>query len=199
MKILRTLLLFTFFVMCFAGVSRAAWVIELSSGKTLEANSCRVEKGRVYLQYPIGEASIRLSQVKTIRRDDRGVALFQQKAVTEARQTSSGAAALPQTVKPPQSATPAPLPPQNPVSANEAPPAKSPPAASGQFELKPKFTPETLSQLSSESARVKTSPKDVAYNPEVEDIINSLQNADEAQRAEIEKRMNKLFEADNPK
>lgn len=199
MKIIRTLFLFTFFVMCFAGVSQSACIVELTSGRTLEANSCRVEKGRVYLQYPIGEASIRLSQVKTILRDDRGVALFQQKAVTEARQTSSGAAAPPQTVKPPQSATPAPLPPQNPVSANEAPPAKSPPAASGQFELKPKFTPETLSQLGSESTRVKTSPKDVAYNPEVEDIINSLQNADEAQRAEIEKRMNKLFEADNPK
>lgn len=208
MKIIRTLFLFTFFVMCFAGVSQAACIVELTSGRTLEANSCRVEKGRVYLQYPVGEASVRLSQVKTILQDNRGVALFQQKAVTEARQTSSGAAGPPQTVKPPQSATetrlekaaaPAPPPPENPATASQPSPAKSPPAAYGQFELKPKFTPETLSQLSTESARVKTSPQDMSYNPEVEDIINSLQNADEAQRAEIEKRMNKLFEADNPK
>ena len=204
MKTTLALFLFAFFLVCSAGAAQAAWIVELTSGRTLEANSCRVEKGRVYLQYPVGEASILLSQVRTIRQDDRGVALFQQKAVAEAREASSGATGPPQTVKPQAPGTrlekagaPAPPPAENPMPASESP-AKSPPAAYGQFELKPKFTPESLSQLRSESVEVKTSPKDMVYDPEVEDIINSLQNADEAQRTEIEKRMNKLFETDNP-
>ena len=202
MKTAPVLFLLVIFAMFSADAASAAWIIELNSGRTLEANSCRVEKGRVYLEYPVGEASFALSRVKTIHQGDVEVSVFQKKGVREVQE---------EPYSPPGEG-------QDTLRASEAkhentdgnappaevhtapvgePPAKSPAAAYGQFELKPALTPTNYQQLMSDSVELKTPQEAIGYDPQVEDIVNGLENADEAHRTDLEKQVNSLFETDD--
>ena len=50
----------------FASGQENSCTVTLKNGNTVNANSYRIERGRLYLKYPIGEASFELSQVESI-------------------------------------------------------------------------------------------------------------------------------------
>lgn len=52
-----------------------SYVVKLTNGNVLTANSYRIERGRVYLKYPIGEAAIKESLVLSIE-TEAGVAEY---------------------------------------------------------------------------------------------------------------------------
>ena len=70
-------------MLLFAAVAAYAdggsYVVRLTNGNVLTANSYRIERGRVYLKYPIGEAAIKESLVLSIETEDGKAEYFQSK------------------------------------------------------------------------------------------------------------------------
>ncbi len=56
-----------------------SYVVRLTNGNVLTANSYRIERGHVYLKYPIGEAAIKESLVLSIETEDGKAEYFQSK------------------------------------------------------------------------------------------------------------------------
>jgi len=56
-----------------------SYVVRLTNGNVLTANSYRIEHGRVYLKYPIGEAAVRESLVLSIETEGGVAEYFQSK------------------------------------------------------------------------------------------------------------------------
>lgn len=60
--------------------AQAAYVISLKNGETITAESYRLDKGKVYLKYPVGEAAIDLSSVADIKLTGQCPELFTEQA-----------------------------------------------------------------------------------------------------------------------
>jgi hypothetical protein len=164
-------LLILFVILFCISNAQAAWKVELVSGVTLNANSYHIDKGRIYLEYPVGEVSFRLSELKSIAPDNRGVALFQANGIRQAKespQVMENSAKI-------ESSQPVP---RDSVTSHEAgfsSPASSAPAP---------------------STHVNNRPSEYVYDPKVDEIISDMEAAgdDETKLADVEKKINKLFE-----
>lgn len=178
MRRTTTAFLMSFLLLSFAAEAPAAWKIELVSGRTLEANSCRVENGRIFLEYPIGEASFPLSEVKSVLQDDRKVEMFQEKGTPQAKKCPADGDISGQPYGSP------------------AAPAAGGPAPASQSGPKPEPAPESLPETSINSVKDKRFQPGAGYDPEAEEIISGLDGADGARQAEFEKKMDELFKKD---
>ena len=58
-----------------------AYTVSLKNGNTLTANSYRVQGGKVYLEYPVGEAAVHVDQVVSITSSDGQTNLLQDRGV----------------------------------------------------------------------------------------------------------------------
>jgi len=169
--------------------AQAAWKVELVSGVTLNANSYHIDKGRIYLKYPIGEVSLPLSEIKSVAADSEEVTEFQTRGVPqkEKEDTAQAQGSLVKGVELNQSSAPSPTDSADtvgtPVSQQNDAQPNTP---------KPGFTAEQMRQLVSNSVAVTSAP--APYDPEAEAIIQAAENADEAHQAELTQQINKLFD-----
>src|SRR5512143_1314273 len=123
-----------------------SYVVKLKNGNVLTANSYRIEKGHVYLKYPLGEAAIRESQVESIETQDGRTEYFQSKGElvkSEPRAPEIGARPAPQ-----------PAMPEPPVAENQPPASDKTPAPQAQETPQSpedrKFAPATVSPHAAE-------------------------------------------------
>ena len=169
--------------------AQAAWKVELVSGATLNANSCHIDKGRIYLKYPIGEVSLPLSEIKSVAAGSEEVTDFQTRGVPQKEKEDNAKAqgSLGKGVEINQSSTPAPV-----DSAATAGPSANQPNNAQPNVVKPRFTDEQLTQLASKSVAATSTPE--PYDPDAEAIIQAAENANDAQQAELAKKINTLFD-----
>ena len=163
------LLLILFVTLVRISDAQAAWKVQLVSGVTLNANSYHIDKGRIYLEYPVGEVSFRLSELKSIVPDNQGVALFQTNGIGQSKES-------------PQ------------VEENSAKMEKiesNQPVAPGSG-----IAHETGPSSPATSAPVNNQPSEDAYDPKIEEIMSDMDVAgdDEAKLADVENKINKIFE-----
>jgi hypothetical protein len=170
--------------LCTSG-AHASWKVKLSSGVTVDANSYHIEKGRIYLEYPVGEVSFPLSEIKSVAADSGEVTEFQTRGVPqkEKEDTARPQGSLAKGVELNQSSAPATV-----ASADADGPSVSQP----NNVVKPRFTDEQLAQLVSRSVADTSAP--VPYDPDAEAIIQASENTDDAQQAELAKKINTLFD-----
>lgn len=168
------LLLVLFVTLFCISDAQAAWKVELVSGVTLNANSYHIDKGRIYLKYPVGEVSFRLSELKSIAPDNQEVALFQANGIRQAKES-------PQVKE--NSAKMAKIESDQPVARDSGISRITVPSSSGSSAPAP-------------SVQVNNQPSDYVYDPEVEEIMSDMDEAgdDEAKLADVEKKINKMFE-----
>ena len=57
------------------------YTVTLVNGNVLEANSCTIRDGKVYLKYPVGEGAFQLRQVVSIKAGDGSVVPLQSEGV----------------------------------------------------------------------------------------------------------------------
>ncbi len=169
--------------------AQAAWKVELVSGVTLNANSYHIDKGRIYLKYPIGEVSLPLSEIKSVAADSAEVTEFQTRGVPqkEKEDTAQAQGSLGKGVEINQSSAPAPV-----DSADTVGPSANRQNDAQSNTPKPRFTAEQMRQLVSNSVAVTSAP--APYDPEAEAIIQAAENANDAQQAELTQQINKLFD-----
>ena len=173
-------LLIVFVIFFCISNAQAAWKVELVSGVTLNANSYHIDKGRIYLKYPIGEVSLPLSEIKSVGADSEEVTEFQTRGAPqkEKEDTAKAQGNLDKGVEINQSSVPAPVDSADTVG----------PSANQQNDVqpntpKPGFTAEQMRQLVSNSVAVTSAP--APYDPEAEAIIQAAENANDAQQAEL--------------
>ena len=80
-----------------------SYVVRLTNGNVLTANSYRIEHGRVYLKYPIGEAAIKESLILSIETEGGKAEYFQSKGElvkSEPKLPEIGASSAPKPFKP---------------------------------------------------------------------------------------------------
>jgi hypothetical protein len=78
-KIVLPVLFALFFLVPSAFGQEKSCVITLKNGNTINADSCRVKGGRIYLKYRLGEVSFDLSKVKSITGGDGSSNFLQDK------------------------------------------------------------------------------------------------------------------------
>jgi hypothetical protein len=174
----------------------AAWKVELVSGATLNANSYHIDKGRIYLEYPVGEVSFRLSELKSVSPDNQGVDLFQANGIRQEKQGPQAKENLAKVESNrPAAATSAVSQARGPSSSASSSPAISaiPDVKGG---AKPRFTAAALDELARNSVTVNDR-SGYYYDPQIEEIIDGVENAggDEAKLAAMQAKMDKLFDS----
>jgi hypothetical protein len=189
------LLIFFVILFCISN-AQAAWKVELVSGATLSANSYHIDKGRIYLEYPVGEVSFRLSELKSVSPDNQGVALFQANGIRQEKQSPQAKENLAKVE------SNRPVAPTSGVSHAQGPssPASSAPAPSAipnvKGGAKPKFTSAAMDELARNSVTINDQ-SGYYYDPQIEEIIDGVENAggDEAKLAAMQAKMDKLFDS----
>ena len=152
----------------------ASCKIVLTNGNTIMVNSYRIDGGRVYLKYPVGEAAFPAKDIKSIINGEGKAEMLQVEGVLKP------ASAAPAPVQP--GARPTPLPPvgiANPIG--KAPAAQPPaPAVAPQAGVPPG---------GAANAQAKTQSDD-NYDPDLSDLVEEYSSTDdEAKQAEIEKKL----------
>ena len=74
----------------------AAYDIILKNGSTITVESCRLDKGKVYLKYPVGEAAIDLRSVASIKASGQCSELFTAQAAPRPVEAAKADSASPQ-------------------------------------------------------------------------------------------------------
>jgi hypothetical protein len=176
--------------------AQAAWKVELVSGATLNANSYHIDKGRIYLEYPVGEVSFRLSELKSVSPDNQGVALFQSNGIRQEKQGPHAKENLAKVESNrPAAATSGVSHARGPSSSASSKPA---PSAISDVKggAKPRFTAAALDELARNSVTVNDR-SGYYYDPQIEEIIDGVENAggDEAKLAAMQKKMDQLFDS----
>jgi hypothetical protein len=194
-RIAFPLLVISVLLFCISN-AQAAWKVELVSGVTLSANSYHIDKRRIYLEYPVGEVSFRLSELKSVSQDNQGVDLFQANGIRQEKQGPQPKESLAK-VEPnrPAAATSA-------VSHARGSPssASSRPAPSAIPDVKggarPRFTAAALDGLARNAVTVNDR-SGYYYDPQIEEVVDGVENAggDEAKLAAIQAKMDKLFDS----
>jgi hypothetical protein len=189
--------LLIFFVILFCvSNARAAWKVELVSGATLNANSYHIDKGRIYLEYPVGEVSFRLPELKSVSPDNQGVALFQENGIRQEKQVPHAKENLAKV----ESNQPAAITSGVSHALRSSSSAFSAPAPSAISHVnggaKPRFTAAAMDELARNSVTVNDR-SGYYYDPQIEEIIDGVENAggDEAQLAAMQAKMDKLFDS----
>jgi hypothetical protein len=164
------LLIFFVILFCISN-AQAAWKVELVSGATLSANSYHIDKGRIYLEYPVGEVSFRLSELKSVSPDNQGVALFQANGIRQAKESPQAKENLAK------------------IESNQ-------PVAPGSRVANATGPSSPASSAPAPSAHVNNQPSEYVYDPKVEEIMSDMDSAgdDETKLADVENKINKMFE-----
>jgi|GEM_PF-6360443 len=169
--------------------AQAAWKIEFNSGSAVEANACRIEKGRIYLKYPVGEVSFPLSEVKSVVMDDRAATELQTAGTPQAASTAQAREDSP-AAELNQPSAPAPW-----ASVQAAPSSPASPGNKQDF-TKPQFTSESLNALVANSVEIQGEPV-APCDPQLEAIMQAMANTtDAAQQAALLQKMNNLIDAE---
>lgn len=173
-------LLTIFVILFFIPDAQAAWKVELVSGVSLNANSYRIDKGRIYLEYPVGEVSFRLSELKSVAPDNQGVALFQANGIRQAKESPQIKGNSVKMVKMAKIAK---------IESNQ-------PAATVSGVSHATVPPSPASSSPAPSTHVSNPPSEYVYDPKVEEVLSDMDAAgdDEAKLAEVGKEINKMFE-----
>jgi hypothetical protein len=87
-KFVLPVLFSLFFLAPSASGQGKSCVITLKNGNTINADSCRVKGGRIYLKYRLGEVSFDLSKVKSITGENGGPKIFEDKGKAQPVRTA---------------------------------------------------------------------------------------------------------------
>jgi hypothetical protein len=91
LKFVLPVLFSLFFLVPSAFGQEKSCVITLKNGNTINADSCSVKGGRIYLKYRLGEVSFDLSKVKSITGESGGPNLFEDKGKAQPARTARNA------------------------------------------------------------------------------------------------------------
>jgi len=171
----------------------SAYTVRLTNGNVLEVNAYIVQDGKIYLQYPVGEAAIPLNKVVSIMVDGGSADLLQSKGksipYTEQKTSgtgnhgSAGGAATPKTDN---------LQPKKPFACltnniNNTNMLK-------QIEEKKAAIQKTISRSKPVNASLGDNSN---YDPVADALVEQLATADEKQAEEIGNQLNAIFDATN--
>ena len=103
LKFVLPVLFSLFFLVPSAFGQEKSCVITLKNGNTINADSCRVKGGRIYLKYRLGEISFEMSKVKSITGENGSSNLFEDKGKAQPVRTARSA---PGNAEPPEENSP---------------------------------------------------------------------------------------------
>jgi hypothetical protein len=104
LKFVLPVLFSLFFLVPSAFGQEKSCVVTLKNGNTINADSCRVKGGRIYLKYHLGEVSFDLSKVKSITGGDGSSNFLQDKGKDQSLRTARSATV---NAEPPEENSPA--------------------------------------------------------------------------------------------
>jgi len=166
----------------------SVYTIRLTNGNVLEANSYTVKDGKLYLQYPVGEAAIPLNQVASIIGDGGSAELLQSrgKSIPHTEMKTSGTGNH-GSVATPKAFTRGNLRPKTPISNTLK-------VMREQIEERK----AAIQKIVSRSRPVNAPLGDNSgYDPVVDALVEKLATADEKQAEEIGNQLNAIFDATN--
>ena len=171
----------------------SVYTVRLTNGNAIEVNSYTVKDGKLYLQYPVGEAAIPLNQVVSIIGDGGSTDLLQSKGKSisniELKTSKTG---NPGSVATPKAFTRGDLQPKKSVAgAHNINPLK---VKREQIEEKKAAIQKTVSRSRPVNAPLGDNS---GYDPVVDALVEQLSTADEKQAEEIANQLNAIFDATN--
>ena len=186
-----SLLIFIALFLSTPSFAASAYTVMLTNGNVLEANSYSVKNGKLYLQYPVGEAAIPLNQVVSIIGDDGSADLLQSKGKsiphTDLKTSGTGNPGTNGTAATPKAFTRGKLQPRTPI-----------PNTLNVMRERIEEKKAAVQKAVSRSRPVNAPLGDNSvYDPVAGALVEQLSTADEKQAEEISNQLNAIFDATN--
>ncbi len=177
--------------------AQPSYIVILSNGNTLSANSYKVEGGKVHLKYPVGEVTLPMSEVISISAGKDGGEILQARGVAQPKPEPAYDSPRPGNLSNPSATAPT----------GEATPATNArqtglKAMRDRFEEQKRLFQERRQQAMA-AAREGTGSTNTAAgffshgggDPETDALVDQLDTADDAHRPELEKKLEQRLDA----
>ncbi len=176
--------------------AQPSYIITLTNGNTLSANSYTLEGGKVHLKYPVGEVTLPISEVVSISAGAGGE-ILQARGVAQPKPEPAAGSPRPGNLSNPSATA---LPGQATPAANARQAGIK--AMRDRFDEQKRLFQERRQQAMA-AAREGTGSTSSAFgffshgggDPETDALIDQLDTEDEVQRAEVEKKLEQRLDA----